>query len=120
VRLRRHCETLYAGALLAIGLGVAAAAAVFQAWTVAVICLVAGLFKVIDVNFDARLHDAIPSEMRATLAAVRNFAGLTAMTLVLLIFGWLADVTSYRAAFVAAGGALVLAGFARLVLARRA
>lgn len=101
------------------GLGVllAAAALIFQVWTVALVAVLAGLFKVIDINFDARLHDAIPTEMRATLAATRNFAGLTALTLMLLCFGPLADATSYRTAFLGAGGAMVLIGMG--LLARR-
>ncbi|MFN3513337.1 MAG: MFS transporter [Phenylobacterium sp.] len=118
-RLIRARQAVFSGLFLLTGAALGAAAGLFQAWTVALVCLVAAAFKVIDVNFDARLHHAIPSESRATLAAVRNFGGLTTMTLVLLAFGPLADATSYRSAFLAAAGALAAIGATRLVLVRR-
>lgn len=118
-RVRTAPDAAFSSLFLVIGIGLAAAAAVFQAWTIGLICLIAGLFKVIDVNFDARLHDAIPTETRATLAAVRQFAGLTSMTLLLMVFGPLADQTSYRTAFLAVGGTLAVIGLARLTLVRR-
>lgn len=118
-RLRRAPDAAFSSLFLVIGIGLSVAAAIFQAWTIGLICLIAGLFKVIDVNFDARLHDAIPTETRATLAAVRQFAGLTTMTVVLIVFGPLADQTSYRTAFLAVGGALMVIGVTRLILVRR-
>lgn len=117
-RVRGAPDAAFSSLFLVIGLGLTAAAAIFQGWTIVLICLIAGLFKVIDVNFDARLHDAIPTETRATLAAVRQFAGLTTMTVLLMVFGPLADQTSYRTAFMAVGGALILIGIVRLVLVR--
>lgn len=117
-RMRGAPDMAFSSLFLVIGIGLTAAAAIFQAWTIALICLIAGLFKVIDVNFDARLHDAIPTETRATLAAVRQFAGLTTMTVVLIVFGPLADQTSYRTAFMAVGATLVLIGVTRLILVR--
>lgn len=118
-RLRGAPDAAFSGLFLVIGTGLSVAAAAFQGWTIGLICLIAGLFKVIDVNFDARLHDAIPTETRATLAAVRQFAGLTTMTLLLMVFGPLADQTSYRTAFLSVGCALMLIGAIRLALVRR-
>ncbi|WP_332768448.1 MFS transporter [Phenylobacterium sp.] len=120
-RFRRMPEPGFLALFAGIGVLLALAAAVFQVWTVALVATLAGLFKVIDINFDARLHDAIPTEMRATLAATRNFAGLTALTVMLLGFGPLADTTSYRIAFLGAGGAMVVIGLALLTwrIARR-
>jgi MFS family permease len=115
-RVRGSHERVYSGVFVLIGLGLAAAAAIFQAWTCALICVIAGLFKMTDVIFDSRLHDAIPSEMRATLAAVRNFIGLTVMTLLLAAFGPLAEATSYRTAFLVCGALLAAFGIGRLVL----
>ena len=113
-RFRRMPEPGFLALFAGIGALLAVAAAVFQVWTVALVAILAGLFKVIDINFDARLHDAIPTEMRATLAATRNFAGLTALTAMLLAFGPLADATSYRVAFLGAGVAMILIGLALL------
>lgn len=117
-RLRGARERFFSGVFVLIGVSLAAAALVFQAWTVALICLIAGLFKMIDVTFDARMHDAIPSEMRATLAAVRNFVGLTVMTGLLIAFGPLADATSYRVAFTACAVVLLAFGIGRLLAVR--
>lgn len=94
----------------AVGLTLALAAAIFQPWSVVLVVLVAALFKVIDVNFDARLHDAIPTETRATLASVKSFASQIAMTVVLGVFGPLAQATSYRTAFLVSGAAIALLG----------
>jgi hypothetical protein len=103
--------------LAGVGLCLAAAAAIFQPWSVVLVVLTAALFKVIDVNFDARLHDAIPTETRATLASVKSFAGQIAMTVVLGVFGPLAQATSYRTAFLVSGVAVALLG-AGFLLAR--
>jgi MFS family permease len=111
-RLRTAPERGFHLLLAATGLVLAAAAAIFQPWSVLLVVLVAGLFKVIDVNFDARLHDAIPTETRATLASVKSFAGQVAMTVVLGVFGPLAQATSYRMAFLVSGAAVALLGLA--------
>nr|QQZ51374.1 hypothetical protein JKL49_10210 [Phenylobacterium glaciei] len=97
-----------------IGLLIAAAAASLQPWSVALIVPAAGLFKVVDVNFDARLHHAIPTETRATIAAVKSFAGQVIMTGMLMVFGVLAQGVSYRIAFMACGGAIALIGLGAL------
>lgn len=118
-RLRGQPDRLFHVLALAMGLVLALAAAVFQPWTVGLIVLLAGAFKVIDVNFDARLHAAIPTEMRATLASVRSFAGQVAMTGVLAAFGALSNATSYPIGFMACGAAMALSGVAFLVAGRR-
>lgn len=115
-RVRGEHERVYSGVFVLIGVLLASAALIFQAWTCAFICVVAGLFKMTDVIFDSRLHDAIPSEMRATLAAVRNFIGLTVMTVLLAAFGPLAEAASYQTAFLVCGVILAVFGVGRLVL----
>jgi len=119
-RLRRLPAAAFHGLFAAMGLALALAAGIFQPWTVGLIVVLAGGFKLVDVNFDARLHDQIPSEMRATLAAVRSFAGQVTMTLLLAGFGLLADATSYRTGFLVAGLAMLIAAAAFLALDRRA
>jgi TM2 domain-containing membrane protein YozV len=89
------------------GILLATAAATFQPWSVVLVIGVAALFKVVDVNFDAQLHHAIPTESRATIASVKSFAGQVAMTVLLMSFGALAQGLSYRMAFLGAGLALV-------------
>ncbi|MET0271831.1 MAG: MFS transporter [Phenylobacterium sp.] len=89
------------------GLLLATAAATFQPWSVVLVIFVAALFKVTDVNFDAQLHHAIPTESRATIASVKSFAGQVVMTVMLMSFGALAQGLSYRMAFLGAGLALV-------------
>ncbi|WP_309646237.1 MFS transporter [Phenylobacterium sp.] len=115
-RARAWPLAFFLGLLAAIGLMLGGAALAYQPWAVVLIIVLAGLFKVIDVNLDARLHDAIPTEMRATLAATRSFAGLTALTLMLLGFGPLAQATSYRTAFLGAAAALIAIGLGFLFL----
>lgn len=90
-----------AGVLLVV------AAAVFQPWSAGLIVLVAGLFRIVDVNFDAQLHHAIPTESRATIASAKSFAGQVAMTVLLLAFGAGAQAASYRTAFLGAALALI-------------
>jgi len=104
-----------AGVLLSIG------AAILQPWSVLLAIAVAGLFKAIDVNFDARLQHAIPAENRATIGSVKSFAGAALMTAVLGSFGWLAQAQSYRVAFLASGLAMavIAAGYLLASLGRR-
>jgi hypothetical protein len=100
------------GALLIVATGV------YQPWTIVLVAIVPGLFKVIDVNCDARLQGLIPSQSRATIGSIKTFAGQIAMTSVLAVFGALAQATSYRTAFFACG--VVLVGIAlTFVVARR-
>lgn len=114
-RLRTARERSFHLLMVATGLILAAAAAIFVPWSVVLVVLVAGLFRVIDVNFDARLHDTIPTETRATLASVKSFAGQVTMTVVLGAFGPLAQATSYRVAFLVSGGAVAVMGLGFLV-----
>ena len=104
-----------AGVLLSIG------AAILQPWSVLLAIAVAGLFKAIDVNFDARLQHAIPAENRATIGSVKSFAGAALMTAVLGGFGWLAQAQSYRLAFLGSGVAMavIAAGYLLAALGRR-
>ncbi|MDP2008873.1 MAG: MFS transporter [Phenylobacterium sp.] len=114
-RLRRATTSVFFALFAAIGLLIAGAAVSLQPWSVALIIPAAGLFKVVDVNFDARLHHAIPTETRATIAAVKSFSGQVIMTGMLMTFGLLAQGVSYRAAFMACGAAIALIGLAALV-----
>lgn len=114
-RERFYALFALAGVLLSIG------AAILQPWSALLVIPVAGLFKAIDVNFDARLQQAIPTESRATIGSVKSFAGATLMTAVLGAFGWLAQAQGYRIAFLASGLAMtaIAAGYLLAALGRR-
>lgn len=114
-RLRKASTPVFFALFAAIGLLIAGAAASLQPWSVALIVPAAGLFKVVDVNFDARLHHAIPTETRATIAAVKSFSGQVTMTGMLMVFGLLAQGQSYRIAFMTCGAAIALIGLCALV-----
>ena len=117
-RLRTASTPAFFALFAAIGLLIAGAAVSLQPWSVALIVPAAGLFKVVDVNFDARLHHAIPTETRATIAAVKSFAGQVTMTGMLMVFGLLAQGVSYQSAFLACGGVIALLGLGALAWSR--
>jgi MFS family permease len=91
-----------------------AAAFSLRPWTVALIVLSCGIIKIIDVNVDARLHQAIPTERRATIASVKSFSGQVVMTAMLPAFGAVAQATTYAQAFMATGVAILALGLACL------
>jgi Na+/melibiose symporter-like transporter len=74
-----------------------------------------GSLKVIDIVFEGRLQDRLPSETRATIASVKGFAVEAAVTLLYLSFGPLAQLTSYRTAFLATGALIGAIGAVLLV-----
>jgi MFS family permease len=97
------------GALLAI------AAALFQPAAVALLVLFSASFKVIDVVFEGRLQDALPTETRATIGSVKSFIVELGVTVLYLTFGPLAQARGYRDAFFATGALIVALGLALLV-----
>jgi MFS family permease len=119
-RVARAPVAAFHGLYGLVGALLAFAAFTLQTWSVAVVVAIAGLIKVIDVNFDARLHHAIPTESRATIASVKSFAGAVVMTAVLGGFGALAQAETYRAAFLATGLAMVGIAAAYLIAGRLA
>jgi len=100
------------GALLAI------AAGVFSPPAMILLALYSGLLKMIDVVFEGRLQQAIPSDRRATIGSVKGFAGEVGVTGLYLAFGPLAQATSYQTAFGACGVVGVLIGLVYLGRAR--
>jgi MFS family permease len=96
------------GALLAV------AAALFRPAAVVLLVVFSGGFKVIDIVFEGRLQEALPSETRATIASVKGFVVELAVTFLYLGFGPLAQLTSYRTAFLATGAVIGATGLALL------
>lgn len=103
------------GALLAL------AAALFRPSAVPLLVAFSAGFKVIDVVFEGRLQDALPSAARATIASVKGFVVELGVTCLYLTFGPLAQLAGYRTAFLATGALVGLIGAALLArrLARR-
>lgn len=93
--------------IVAGGVLLATAAAMFRPASVLLLIGFGGLFKVVDTVFEGRLQHAIPDETRATLGSVKGFAVQAACTALYLGFGPLAAATTYRTAFLAAGVGIV-------------
>jgi hypothetical protein len=106
------------GALLAL------AAAIFQPAAVLLLVAFSAGGKVIDIVFEGRLQDAMPSQTRATIGSVKGFVVEIAVTFLYLGFGPLAQATSYRTAFMTTGALIGVLGLMllvwRLLRARRA
>jgi len=100
------------GALLAI------AAGIFSPPAMILLALYSGLLKMIDVVFEGRLQQAVPSDRRATIGSVKGFAGEVGVTGLYLAFGPLAQAASYQVAFGACGVTGVLIGLIYLGRAR--
>lgn len=104
------------------GLMLAAAATIFHPLaSVALAVAFTGLCRVADVNADARFQHALSGEARATVASVKGFASQSAITLLILNFGLMAQASAYRTAFLVHGVALTVLGAAYAVwmLSRR-
>jgi Major Facilitator Superfamily len=96
------------------GLLLAIAAALFRPAAVILLVAFSGGFKVIDIVFEGRLQDALPSETRATIASVKGFVVELAVTFLYLTFGPLAQATSYRTAFLVTGAVIGVVGLGLL------
>jgi hypothetical protein len=83
------------------------------------LALYSGVMRLVDVAYEARLQHAIPSQNRATIGSLKGFAGEIGVTALYLIFGPLAQATSYRTGFAACGLAAVLIGAAYLAASGR-
>jgi hypothetical protein len=94
------------------------AAGLFSPPAMILLALYSGLLKMIDVVFEGRLQQAIPSDRRATIGSVKGFAGQIGVTGLYLGFGPLAQATSYRMAFGACGAAGLAIGLTYLASAR--
>ncbi|HEX4196187.1 MAG TPA: MFS transporter [Caulobacteraceae bacterium] len=115
---RLSTRRLY-GLFTLAGLMLAAAAGLFSAPAMLLLIAYSGLLKMIEVVFEGRLQHAIPSDRRATIGSVKGFAGEVGVTGLYLLFGPVAQAISYRAAFLACGGAGVVIGLGYLAMARR-
>ncbi|WP_374469075.1 MFS transporter [Phenylobacterium sp.] len=106
--------------LIAAGACLILAAASFRPWSVSLLLAFVGLYWLVDVNADARFQHRLRPETRATVASMKGFVMQAGTSLFMLAFGVLAGAASYQAAFLAAGGMMILvgAGFGGVAWAR--
>lgn len=109
-RMRGASGARIYGLVLAAGAGLVAAAASFQPWSVLLVIACLGLYRLVDVNADARFQAGLRPQTRATVAAVKVFAMQCATTALILGFGLIAQAGGYRASFLAYGAALAAIG----------
>ena len=107
------------GLILICGAGLIAAALAFSAPAMALLALYSGAMRLIDVSFEARLQNAIPSENRATIGSVKSFAAQIGIWALYLVMGPLAQATSYRTAFMVCGAVALSIGAACLAASAR-
>lgn len=96
------------------------AAALFTPPAMALLALYSGLFKIIDIVFEGRLQQLIPSNHRATIGSVKSLIAQIGLTGLYMSFGPIAQATSYRVAFAACGCSAIAIGLTTLAWPRRA
>jgi MFS family permease len=123
-RVRRLASGWFYALFAVNGVLLALAAAIFQPAAVLLLVAFSAGGKVIDIVFEGRLQDAMPSQTRATIGSVKGFVVEIAVTFLYLGFGPLAQATSYRTAFMTTGALIGVLGLMllvwRLLRARRA
>lgn len=115
-----HPAALYGLVALAGGV-LAAAAGLFQPLASVILAVAfTGLCMIALVRADARFQHALSGAARATVTSVKGFAAQCAITLLILNFGLMAQVSDYRTAFLAQGVGLTLlgAGYAAVAMRR--
>jgi MFS family permease len=87
-----------------------AAGLVYNLLSLALLVMFAGSFMIYEVLLDSKLQDQIDSKVRATVTSVRGFMIEILALAVYLFVGTLAEVFSYREAFLAYSGVMVVIG----------
>jgi len=104
----------------AAGLVLTTAAGVFEPrLSVPLAVLFTAMCIIALVQADARFQHALSGEARATVASVKGFASQCGITLLILNFGVVAELSDYRTAFLFQGVALTLLGVGYALLRRR-
>ena len=107
----REIRPLTLSVLLALaGACIVLAAVTYRAWSVLLLVTYVALYWLVDTNADARFQHRLRPETRATVASFKGFAMQSGTSLLMLGFGVIAQVASYRWAFLGYGGALVVLG----------
>jgi MFS family permease len=87
--------------------------------TVWLLIVMAGVFKTMEINLEARLQDASPSQVRATMGSLRALGSSAVFGAAVMGVGALAQAASYRLGLAALAVALALCGVG-YVIARAA
>jgi hypothetical protein len=116
-RAQRLAAGVYYAVFSVAGTVLLAAAWVFRPPAMALLIVYSAVLKGIDVIFEGRLQRAIGAQ-RATVGSVKGFAAQIGIGGFYLGFGYAAQWTSYRAAFMACGVAGILIGLTWLVGSR--
>lgn len=107
----RDLRPLTLSVLLALaGTCIVLAAATWQAASVVLLLGYVALYWLVDTNADARFQHRLRPETRATVASFKGFAMQLGTSLLMLGFGVIAQLGSYRWAFLAYGAVLVALG----------
>jgi hypothetical protein len=109
-RVQRLPSQVYYLAFGVAGAVLLAAAHAFTPPAMLLLILYSAALKAVDVVFEGRLQQAIGSHQRATIGSVKGFAAQIAIGSFYLGFGYAAQWSSYRAAFMACGGAGIVIG----------
>lgn len=104
----------------ATGLVLVATAVIFVPAAVVLLLVFNALWRIVDINFDARLQDAIETRTRATVSSMKGFAVETAATGLYLVVGAIAVGASWRAGFLLCGALIVVVSLAYALAAIRA
>ena len=89
---------------------------IFKPATVLLLVVFSFLFKIIDVVFEGKIQNAIPSGQRATISSVKGFFTEIGVTAIYFGVGSLATLYSYQASFQMFGWLIVGIGIIYLLL----
>lgn len=95
-------STLYL-LIVAAGACLVAAATIYQAYALVLLMSYVAIYWIVDVNADARFQHLLAPGTRATVTSLKGFVMQGGTSLLMLGFGLVAQVASYRMAFLAAG-----------------
>ncbi|HEX7761156.1 MAG TPA: MFS transporter [Caulobacteraceae bacterium] len=115
-RVFRRSRRWFYSAMAGCGGLLVLAAAVFQPWSMVLLIVYSGVMKLVDTVFEGRLQQAVSSGNRATVGSMKTLAAQVGVTSLYLTFGPIAQATSYRVAFMAAGFASLAAGLGFLAV----
>lgn len=83
---------------------------IFKPATVLLLIVFSFLFKIIDIVFEGKIQNIIPSEQRATISSVKGFFSEIGVTAVYFGVGSLATLYSYQTSFQVFGWFIVVIG----------
>lgn len=98
--------------IAACGLTLVAAAAMMNLPGMLLLALFTAGMKLVEINYESKMQQSIPTERRATVSSIAGFLWGAGSIGVYLVFGEIAEIWGYPAAFAAFGAAAIAAGAA--------